>query len=198
MLKQGTRYKLIAQDIAKQIVNGNIQEGAKIKGRSNLASNYNVSPETIRKAIALLETSHVVKVVPSSGIVVISKEKANQFLEEALGKEHLGYLKHQLKNLLDDKTKLEDQINNTIKRITEQVSTSSEYKQFLFIEMQVKDSPFLNKTIEESDFWTATKGTIVAIRRGESLIVSPDPKELLLENDIIVYIVSRGGYFTSI
>ena len=48
-------YKNIALDIANKIINGEFKVGEKISGRSTLAGVYNVSPETIRRAIALLE-----------------------------------------------------------------------------------------------------------------------------------------------
>ncbi|MDF2533128.1 MAG: transcriptional regulator, GntR family, partial [Clostridia bacterium] len=52
-------YKKIAIDIANKIVKGDIKEKDKISGRSVLASMYNVSPETIRRAVALLHESEV-------------------------------------------------------------------------------------------------------------------------------------------
>lgn len=43
------QYMQIALSIAGRIAGGDVPEGAKISGRSKLSSEYNVSPETIRK-----------------------------------------------------------------------------------------------------------------------------------------------------
>ena len=48
------QYMQIALSIAGRIAGGDVPEGAKISGRSKLSSEYNVSPETIRKAVRLL------------------------------------------------------------------------------------------------------------------------------------------------
>ena len=47
------RYLTIAVDIATRIASGSILEGEK-PGRSILSTEYNVSPETIRRSAALL------------------------------------------------------------------------------------------------------------------------------------------------
>ena len=48
------RYQQIAVAIAERIVDGKYPIGSKIYARSTLASNFNVSPETARKAINVL------------------------------------------------------------------------------------------------------------------------------------------------
>ena len=55
-------YYSIAVDLARRIVKREFTEGMKVSGRSLLASQYQVSPETIRKAIALLKDAGVVDV----------------------------------------------------------------------------------------------------------------------------------------
>lgn len=47
------KYRQISLDIARKIINGDIKEGEKLYGRSELAALYNVSPETIRRAITV-------------------------------------------------------------------------------------------------------------------------------------------------
>ena len=49
------RYEQIAVDIASKVANGEYKIGAKLYGRSTLGGQYNVSPETIRRAMALLQ-----------------------------------------------------------------------------------------------------------------------------------------------
>lgn len=49
------QYMRIARSIAQRIADGELQEGEKLSGRSKLSSEYNVSPETIRKAVQVLQ-----------------------------------------------------------------------------------------------------------------------------------------------
>ncbi|MDU7441409.1 MAG: GntR family transcriptional regulator, partial [Clostridium sp.] len=60
-------YKKIALDIANKIQLNNILEGDILHGRSTLSSKYNVSPETIRRSMILLEDVEVVKTIKGKG-----------------------------------------------------------------------------------------------------------------------------------
>ena len=64
-----SQYLQIALDLATRIAQGELTEGSRIYGRSVLASEYGVSPETIRKALRLLADMKVVDVKPQSGAV---------------------------------------------------------------------------------------------------------------------------------
>ena len=75
-------YRSIALDLAQRIINGELHEGMKISGRTVLAGNYNVSPETIRKATALLKVKNVVSVSQGKEVTVLSKEDAYRFIEQ--------------------------------------------------------------------------------------------------------------------
>ena len=61
------QYLQIALDLAGRIARGELAEGSRIYGRSVMASEYSVSPETIRRALRLLADMKVVEVRPQSG-----------------------------------------------------------------------------------------------------------------------------------
>ena len=48
------QYLRIALDLAGRVARGELPEGSRIYGRSIMASEYNVSPVTIRRALRLL------------------------------------------------------------------------------------------------------------------------------------------------
>ncbi len=73
------RYQQIAVDLAERIVENRYQVGEKIHARSTLASTYNASPETTRKAINVLVDLGIMEVRHGSGAFVASKEKAKDF-----------------------------------------------------------------------------------------------------------------------
>ena len=51
-----------------------------------------------------------------------------------------------------------------------------------------KDSPLIGKSIGELKFWQSTGGTIVAIRRGQTVVLSPGPYAELYAGDVIVLV----------
>ncbi len=75
-------YRKIALDLAGRICSGEIREGTRMFGRSTLAGEYNVSPETIRRAVNLLEDMNVVVSSHGSGIYVSSVSSAYAFIEK--------------------------------------------------------------------------------------------------------------------
>ena len=77
------QYMQIALSIAGRIAGGDVPEEAKISGRSKLSSEYNVSPETIRKAVRLLSDMRVVDVREKSGVYVLSADNARRYLHNA-------------------------------------------------------------------------------------------------------------------
>ena len=89
-------YLKIALDIASRIVNGDFIEGKKLSGRSTLVGIYNVSPETIRRSIALLQDMDVVVVEEKSGITIKSKTNASSFLEKFKTKNEFATIKHDI------------------------------------------------------------------------------------------------------
>ena len=74
-------YQLIALDMAEKIVAGRYQVGEKVHGRSTLASKYNVSPETVRRAMYLLKDMEILEMKQGSGIFIKNVEKAQAFVE---------------------------------------------------------------------------------------------------------------------
>ncbi len=81
-MKKVPKFHLIAADIAEKIVAGQYPVQTKLKGRSLLASIYQTSPETTRKALNLLVDAGVLSRKHRSGFIVMSKQKAKKYLED--------------------------------------------------------------------------------------------------------------------
>ena len=73
-------YQKIAIDIASKIAAGKYKAGEKIYGRSMLAAHYAVSPETIRRAMFMLQDVGIVAIESGSGSTVLSAERASQLV----------------------------------------------------------------------------------------------------------------------
>ena len=94
-------YQQIAIDLATKISNGKYLPGERISGRSTMAGQYNVSPETIRRAVCILEDAGVVEILPQSGVKILSQQKAVEFVNKFRDVEALTAIKNRILELLD-------------------------------------------------------------------------------------------------
>ena len=103
-------YQLIALDMAEKIISGRYDVGEKIHGRSTLASKYNVSPETVRRAMFLLKDMDILEMKQGSGIFIKNVEKAQSFVEKFRNLCAADELRANLGDLMNQRDALEQQI----------------------------------------------------------------------------------------
>ncbi|MEG1002753.1 TrkA C-terminal domain-containing protein [Clostridium sp.] len=182
-------YLKIAMDIASRIVNGDFLEGEKLSGRSTLVSLYNVSPETIRRSIALLKDMNVVVVEEKSGIRILSKENANEFLKKFRTKSEFTNIKEDIYNLLNEKKVLEKNLESNIQNLIEFATQLRNVGLIVPYESLVQpNSLIIGKSLGELNFWHNTGATIIGIKRDDQLFLSPGPYFTINEHDIVVYV----------
>ena len=184
------QYLQIALDLATRIAQGELPEGSRIYGRSVMASEYNVSPETIRKALRLLADMKVVEVKPQSGAVVLSADNARRYMENFAEDADIHSLRLQLKELLAESIEVNRRMTETVTALVKGQETFAAAGQPLpNYEVPVpRDSPLIGKSIGELQFWQSTGGTIVAIRRGQTVLLSPGPYAELYAGDVIILV----------
>lgn len=172
-----SQYLQIALDIAGRIANGNLPEGSRLYGRSVMASEYSVSPETIRRALRLLADMKVVEVRAQSGATVLSADNARRYIENFSEAADTRALREQLRGLLEQYTELNRKTAETVAALIKSRETFAAAEEPLpNYEVTVPpQSPVLGKSIGALKFWQSTGATIVAIRRGQSVILSPGP-----------------------
>jgi len=190
-----SRYQEIALDIANLIYKEDIKEGDKLHGRSTLAGIYNVSPETVRRAIKLLEDVDVVKSYKGSGITILSKDKAFKYINKFKNIESVASYKATLATLLEQKTNLENDIVGTIDKIIDYTSRFSNTTAITPYEIEITDKcAFIGKSIGGVSFWQHTGGTIVGIKRDNDTILSPGPYATFELGDILLVIGEEKVY----
>lgn len=183
-------YLQIAQDIATRIASGELAEGTRLYGRSVMSSEYEVSPETIRRALHLLPDMKVVEIAPQSGVRVLSADNARRYLQNFKGSEETRMLRAQIDAIIGEYGEL----NKRLSRVTTALVQSRENfvssrEPLPNYEVRVsKTSPRIGKNIGSLMFWQQTGGTIIAIRRGQNLILSPGPYAELFPGDIIILV----------
>lgn len=188
-------YRKIAIDIAENIVNGKYVEGQKLSGRTVLASHYKVSPETIRKSVHILKDVGIMDTEKGSGIEVKSVEKAQVFLEHNKEIENISEIKEDIMKWAQNQL---DSTAEILRKVQYIVDTNDRFKNispFTHYEVAItSNAVVIGKTTDELRFWQNTGGTIIAIRRGESMIVSPGPYANFCEDDVFYIIGDEQSY----
>ena len=172
------QYMRIAGSVAGRIAEGQFAEGEKLSGRSKLSSEYQVSPETIRKAVQLLRDMQVVTVKEQSGVYVRSAENAKRYLQMIGEKLELRRKKQKLQvselcgSILDDPMQpiqAAEQLQNYACRVPQDWSDAG-------------------RSLGSLHFWQATGATVVAIRRAEAMFISPGPYAELYGGDLVIFV----------
>lgn len=184
------QYEQIALDLANRIYDGELSEGEKIYGRSVMASEYNVSSETVRKAIHLLGKMKVVNIKPQSGVRVLSRDNAARYIELFSETADLNYLRKKLSDIMGKFNSLQKEMQETVEALAVAEETySAAHRPLAMREIMVsEDSPLIGKCIGELNVWQETGATIAAIRRNKNIIVSPGPYAEFYGGDVIVYV----------
>lgn len=188
-------YQQIAIDIANRIYNGEFEVGSKIFGRSTLAGEYNVSPETIRRSIILLQDMKIVEANHGSGIEVRSRNEACKFIEKFKHMDNINSIKDSIADILDKNRKLDDDLKMYIDKLmdfSERFKNSNPFSPF---EVRItKKSIIIGKTIAESKFWQNTGATIIGIRKDKKIVLSPGPYAVFAAEDIIIAVGDEGAF----
>jgi len=188
-VKKGSQYRKIAADIAAKLLDKQYQIGERIYARSNIASQYSVSPETARRAIALLSDMGVVEVTKGSGVVIKSYENARSFLKQSMEIDTLIDLKRAAQRQAQLLALEAERIKETVGRLIDRTDQFRYINPFVPNEAMVPaESACAGKTLSQLRFWQKTGATVIAVRRGNILNVSPGPEEALLSDDIIYFI----------
>lgn len=185
---KSARYIKIAVDIATCIARGEYREGQKILGRSSLAGRYNVSPETIRRALAVLDERKIVQMQPGVGVIVCSQTAAENYLAEYGQRQILEDIQKGLNNYLQERRKLDQKIAQLTNELLEYTFKMATRYQRIH-EFRVEDnSPLIGKSLKEVEFRTLTGGTILSISRNGKEIVSPDANTIIKKDDVLTVV----------
>lgn len=187
------RYQEIAVDIAHAVMMGGYHEGEKIHGRSTLAGRYNVSPETIRRAIAILQNVGVVSVNKGVGITVTSKAMADKFIKSYNQKGEIQIFLEELKRLMDIRRENDLKIESHLSKL--QTYTDRIMSRWLDVgEIEIgKASPAVGKTLRELKVRERTGTTIIAVIRDGLEQFSPEAGFVLRGEDVLLTAGSPEG-----
>jgi K+/H+ antiporter YhaU regulatory subunit KhtT len=183
------KYQQIAADIAAKIACGDYVEGEKIYVRSALASQYGVSSETARRAICVLSDMKIVETTKGSGVVIKSRRLASDFISKFDSVSQMNDLKKRITNSIDEQIKHSLKFKAMVEDLmykTERFRTVNPFSPF---ETEItEEAAHIGHNLSESNFWHNTLATIIAIGRGEEIIISPGPYAILSVGDVLYYV----------
>ena len=181
------RYQNIAYEIAKRVVARRIEEGDKLRGRSVLAGEFEVSSETIRKAMRLLENLGVVEVKQRSGIYVLSRHAAEMYVEQHRKHSEAHRLFSDTQELLKESSRVQKMLESHIKKLLE--TSKNDVFPFDFFTVRLEDGDnHLGSNLKETRFWNETSGLVLAIEADGELYQAPNPK-MTLEAGMTLYVL---------
>lgn len=181
------RYEEIALDLAQRIAQGSLAEGSRILGRSSLAGTYQVSPETIRRAVALLHARGIVQAVAGSGIRVVSRLAAVEYLESLHTRNSLEEGAGELRRLVRQRRELDEQIESTLERLLAQATGALSNRHVEEISIR-KGVWAVGRALNEIRLRNRTGATAVAVTRGDADFFSPPADMQLQEGDVVTVI----------
>lgn len=185
-------HNAIALDIARKIVSGSYSVGTRISGRSLMSGNYNVSPETVRKAIALLRDSHVLTVSQGKEAVVESVEQAYSFISRNEDIQFVFSMRQEVEALMAQRLEIDKRLESILSEVINYCDRLRNLSPYNPIEVLVlPTSHAVGKTVGELEFRDRFGGALLAIKRGAETIVSPPHNEVLRANDTLV-LVGKG------
>lgn len=188
-------YQQIATDIASKIADGQYEVGEKIYARSVLASQYGVSAETARRAIAILADMEIVDTTKGSGVIIKSTENAIKFIRQYNDVKTVNDLRNDILDKLEKQKVENDLLREQIIDLLDKADRFKSINPFVPFEIRItKETPYLEKNIAEINFWHNTSATIVCIKRNGCLEMSPGPYAVLRENDIFYFVGDEGCY----
>lgn len=183
------RYQQIAADVAAKIVDGHYKVGDKIYARSSLASQYGVSSETARRAICVLSDLNIVDTSKGSGVTIKSYENAIKFVKQHDDINTISNLKQDIIDSVDRQKKEIKFLYGCLSDLIDKTDRLRSVNPFTPFQVEITSvTPYINKSVSDINFWHNTSATIIAIRRNDSLLMSPGPYAVFQENDIFYFV----------
>ena len=189
------RYLQIALDFSRKIVDKQYQIGDRVFARSALAALYNVSSETARRAMCVLEDHSIVLVEKGSGIQIVSYENAVAFLNEYQSVRSLEDIRQEILLDLDAFDQMVTKIKQKLEIMVDKTDRFKDVGPFVPYQINIPNRPtIVGKTLMGIHFWQHTKATVIAIKHNEELVFSPGPDAVLNSGDTLYFVGDSQCY----
>lgn len=189
------RYQQVAVEIAERIADQRYAVGQKIHARSTLASNFNVSAETARKAINVLVDLEIMEVRHGSGAYVLSREKAQAYLEKYKDVQSIQEIKKEIMDSVEQQKQELENFSHLLDQLVSQTKRVHNFAPFIPYELKLtEEAQHLDATVNELNLWHETGATIIAIQDGDDLLLSPGPYAKLSNGCTLFFVSTELGF----
>jgi K+/H+ antiporter YhaU regulatory subunit KhtT len=136
-----------------------------------------------------LKVKNVVTVSQGKEVTVISTESAYSFIEHYKSSESVYSLQQDVELLLRQKREIDAKLEALLVDIIKYSDKLRNLTPYNPVEIEVGETaPISGRTIGEIRLWQHTGATIVAIRRGTEIIISPGPNAKIMPHDRVVVV----------
>ncbi len=188
-IRTESRYHRVAVEIAHRIADGQFKEGERISSRSTLSVMFNVSPETARKAVAVLTDLGIMEMRHGSGVYVSSKKKAADFAGRYNEVRSIAELRSSMRESIANQQKELKRFSAILEELEKQTQKVDLAAAFSPFDIPITEScRFIGQSIGAMNLWHYTGATVVAIRRGSEYIISPGPFAEFQDGDTVYYV----------
>ncbi|WP_159559996.1 TrkA C-terminal domain-containing protein [Streptococcus halichoeri] len=184
-----SKYQQIAISVAERIANGEYEVGEKLKSRTTIASTFNVSPETARKGLNILADLKILTLKHGSGAIVLSKEKAIEFIKQYETTHSIAVIKEKIRQNIAAQQNDMDQLNVLVNDfLMQSQSISKQYPLAPYEIIVSRDTEHFGKSIGVLNLWHQTGATVVAIEHDGKFLISPGPYAVIEKGDHIYFV----------
>ena len=98
-------------------------------------------------------------------------------------------LKREIFAIIEKQTEENKKLKECIAKMMDKTDRFRSINPFTPFDMVIDSTcHYIGKTISELNFWHNTLATVIAIRRNDTLLLSPGPYSVLMEGDVIYFI----------
>ncbi|GAB6637441.1 TrkA C-terminal domain-containing protein [Streptococcus uberis] len=190
-----SKYQKIAVSVAQRIASGEYEVGEKLKSRTTIASTFNVSPETARKGLNILADLNILTLKHGSGAIVLSKEKAIEFINQYESTHSIAVIKEKIRQNIRHQQGGMEELSSLVNDFLMQSQNIS--KQFPLAPYEIivnKDTDHFGKSIGVLNLWHQTGATVVAIEHEGQFLISPGPYAVIEKGDHIYFVGDDSVY----
>lgn len=190
-----SKYQKIAVSVAQRIASGEYEVSEKLKSRTTIASTFNVSPETARKGLNILADLNILTLKHGSGAIVLSKEKAIEFINQYESTHSIAVIKEKIRQNIRHQQEGMEELSSLVNDFLMQSQNIS--KQFPLAPYEIivnKDTEHFGKSIGVLNLWHQTGATVVAIEHEGQFLISPGPYAVIEKGDHIYFVGDESVY----
>ncbi|WJH32330.1 GntR family transcriptional regulator [Paenibacillus sp. CC-CFT747] len=139
--------------------------------------------------MSLLKEESIVSVSQGKEIIILSEQNAYEYINRNQYLKSVYSLKQDIQMLLHEKHEIDRKFEKLLNEIIHASDRLQNLKPYHPMEVKVAPHSFaVGQTIANLQFWQNTGATIVALRRGTSVSISPGPHVILQPDDVLVVV----------